>query len=38
MVRRIEESELFPLEFNGKMYQEEDCDDVFCAFTHVKRR
>ena len=31
-----EETELYPIAYNGKLYNEEDCDDIFVAFYHCK--
>jgi hypothetical protein len=30
------ELKLFPLKYDGKIYYEEDCDDVFICFYHCR--
>lgn len=28
--------DLYPIEFEGKMWKEEDCDDIFVSFYHSR--
>lgn len=32
MKKKKKEEELYPIYFNGKWYEEKDCDDIFTAF------
>lgn len=36
MKKKKTEEELYPIYFNGKWYEEKDCDDVFTGFYHTR--
>lgn len=34
--KETKEESLYPVEYNGKLYYEKDCDDVYTSFYHTR--